>query len=122
MSKLGNKLVYGVGNLSLEAIKRSLSRSFIDYKECILRNEEPSSNSWFFLLDLIACRWGYYGDLDYYIDDMEARLDKTIKSFQKRKQIDAFLMDIGAYKENQDRAIRELEEQYACMNMHIISI
>ena len=109
-------------HLDLETIKQSLLASFDDYKKLIWEEPVSNPNPWFHLLDLIACRWGYYGDLDIHIVSMEKRLKKTVKSFNRRKKIDDFLMDVGTHKEETSKRNKELREFLTSQGHMVISI
>lgn len=122
MSKLGTEIVSNMKHLDLETIKQSLLASFDDYKKLIWEEPESNQNPWFHLLDLIACRWGYYGDLDIHIVSMEKRLKKTVKSFNRRKKIDDFLMDVGTHKEETNKQNKELREFLTSQGHMVISI
>lgn len=122
MSKLGTEIVSNMKHLDLETIKQSLLTSFDDYKKLIWEEPESNPNPWFHLLDLIACRWGYYGDLDIHIVSMEKRLKKTVKSFNRRKKIDDFLMDVGTHKEETNKRNKELREFLTSQGHMVISI
>lgn len=122
MSNLGSRIVSNLSHLDLETIKASLLASFNDYKELIWEDPEKNPNPWFHLLDLIACRWGYYGDLDIHIEAMEKRLKKTVKSFNRRKKLDDFLMDVGTHKEETARRNQELRDYLTSQGHLVISI
>lgn len=122
MSELGKRIVSNMKHLDLETIKKCLLISFSNYKELIWEDPGATTNPWFHLHDLIACRWGYFGDLDIHIDSMEKRLKKKVKSFTNRKKLEDFLMDVGSHKEETDKRNQELRDYLTGSGHTVISI
>jgi len=65
--------------LSREAIVRSLLGSFKTWKYIIeMGLHQKSKDPWLQTHDWLACKWGYYGDLDLYLKEYEEKLNDLV--------------------------------------------
>ena len=110
--QLGKALTKVMSGLSNDQIKGSILTSFMVYKQCILADKETPSSQWFHFHDLVALKWGYYGDLDLYIEKMEERWTKEIIGFKTRSDINKFIQSVGDFKESHDEYIKKLSKLY----------
>lgn len=116
-NQLGKALKKGMSKLSNNQIKGSILTSFMVYQECVLSEKETPDSPWFHFLDLVALMWGYYGDLDLHIDKMEERLTAVVESFKSRSDIETFVQSVGDYKEQYDEHVRQIRENYNCIDI-----
>jgi len=107
MNKLGNQIRIAFAKLSEKDLKSSLLISFMVYQQSIKREQEPPEGQWFALHDLISSYWGFFGDLDLHIDEMESKLTTLVKSSSKVQLLN-FIEDVGNAYEKRLRADEEL--------------
>lgn len=117
-NQLGKTLIKVMKNLSTNQIKGSILTSFLVYKQCIFYDASMPTSQWFHFHDLVALKWGYYGDLDLHIDKMEERWTTTVNGFKSRTDIEKFIQSVGDYKEEHDERIQELRKHYNCINAY----
>jgi hypothetical protein len=110
--QLGKTLIKMMKNLSTNQIKRSILTSFMVYKQCTFDDASMPTSQWFHFHDLIALKWGYYGDHDLHIDKMEERWTKTVKGFKSRTDIEKFVQSVGDFKESHDEYLAKLGALY----------
>lgn len=108
---LGNLMVQSMSKLSLDDLKYSMMVSFQDYKKSIF-DDEPKSDPWLHFLDLVALKWGYYGDLDIYIEEMETRLATILHSATERDFLNDFIKSVGDHKEQHDKDIEQMKKDW----------
>ncbi len=108
--KTGDMIVRAMSKLSMDEWKYSVLASFQDYKEAIYDDER--TDPWLHFLDLVALMWGYYGDLDLCIEEMEKRLAKELASMKTREQVDAFIKLVGDNKEEHDQQLEEMKKEW----------
>lgn len=109
---IGKALNKGMSNLSTNQIKGSILTCLMVYKQCIFLEKDTPESPWFHFLDLVALMWGYYGDLDLYIDKMEERLIAEVKNIKSRSDIEIFVQSVGDFKEEHDRYLENLNQMY----------
>ncbi len=119
MNKTGDALVNGMKHINFPSWKLEMTTQFEKYKKTFDAYIEDGAekNPWSYFLDLIAMHWGYYGDLDIYIDQFETRFKQKLQSFQTRKDIDAFVREIGDSKDARDKRIKELRQKYEVISI-----
>jgi hypothetical protein len=110
--QLGATLIKSMANLSTNKIKESILTSFMVYEQCIRDEESMPSSQWFHFHDLVALMWGYYGDLDLYIDEMEERWKTTLERFKSRADIEGFVQLVGDFKEVHDAHLLQIKKHY----------
>lgn len=109
---IGDVIVHAMSKLSLDEWKFSLMNAFQDYEQEIY-SDEPRTQPWFHILDLIALQWGYYGDLDIYIKEMEQRLSTLLAEMKTKEDADKFLKSVGDYKEEHDKQIEQMKADWS---------
>lgn len=110
--QLGTTLIKSMANLSTNQIKESILTSFMVYEQCIRDEESMPSSQWFHFHDLVALMWGYYGDLDLYIDEMEERWKTTLLGFKSRADIESFVQSVGDNKDVHDAHLLQIKKHY----------
>jgi hypothetical protein len=108
---LGQHMVQAMSDLTDQEWKSSLMEAFQDYEKH-LNNEEDTSNPWFYFLDLIALKWGFYGDLDLYLKDMEKKLSLVMLKLDNREQINGFILEIGNHKDEHDLLLEQMKKDW----------
>jgi hypothetical protein len=110
--QLGATLIKSMANLSTNQIKESILTSFMVYEQCIRDEESMPISQWFHFHDLVALMWGYYGDLDLYIDKMEERWKTTLEGFKSRADIESFVQLVGDSKEEHDAHLLQIKNHF----------
>ncbi len=121
MNKLGNQIRISVAKLSEKDLKNSLLTSFMVYQQSIKRDQDPPEGQWFALHDLISSYWGFFGDLDLHIDEMEIKLTTLVKSSSKAQLLN-FIEDVGNAYENRLKAEKKLAAAIIASGGSVIEI
>ena len=114
---LGEIMVAGMKKLSFEQATRSMLATFCEYKTLVLEGNEGTPDPWISFHDLVALMWGYYGDLDLHIEQMEEKMVATIRGFQTREDLESFVQSVGDYKERYDEHVLDIRKHYNCINL-----
>lgn len=86
MINVGKSIVKAMSHLTEAELKNSILNSFRVYKFSIKQGYELSDSKWFALHDIFSLHWGYYGDLDIHIDEMEVKINLLV-NFSSKEQI-----------------------------------
>jgi len=108
---LGNRIVEAMSKLSIDEWKFSVMNSFQDYKDLIY-DDEARNEPWLHFLDLVALQWGYFGDLDIYIDTMEKRLAEFMVQTTTKEEANIFIKSVGDFKENHEIEIEQMKKEW----------
>ncbi len=100
-----------LGDLTVNQIRKSLISSLAEYERLVMEGIDPpgENRGWFKVHDLLACFYGYYGDLDIYWNDYVKSVLRLIgkNDAQLRREINNAL-DSWLKKQRQ---INEWKEQ-----------
>lgn len=79
---INESLEIQLNRLDRENLKISLNFTFLEYKKYAYTDIGTVTSKlkmWLELHDFLAVKWGYYGDLDIYIDEYEKKLKQLLK-------------------------------------------
>ena len=107
----GDLIVKAMSKLTLNEWKYSLLTCFDEYKKLIY-DDEGKSDPWMHFLDLVALQWGFYGDLDLNIDQMEEKLATTLHNINTREEADVFIKSVGDFKDEHDKQIADMGDEW----------
>ena len=117
----GDYLVERFSDLNPLQWRNSIYGAFQEYKECYEILDEETTNPWFHFIDLMAFKFGFYGNLDIYIPNgqMEEKVMEMLHSHKTREQVNSFIKSVGDAQDQAERNIDYLVEE---LGFHVMDV